>query len=185
METWQCQARQKVLDHSTFLSVENHTVQLPSGEIISDWPIVITPDYVDVLVQDLAGKFIVFHQYKYAVGGQTMAPIGGYLAPGEDPLVGAKRELLEETGYISDQWVKLGEYLVDANRGVGTAHLYLALSARQVQPREADDLEEQRLLVLDRQALEESVENGKFKVLAWTTVVLLGLRYIDQLPRFG
>jgi ADP-ribose pyrophosphatase len=105
MERWQRLSKQTVLEHSSFLSVESHTVQLPNGEIIPDWPIVITPDYVDVLAEDTAGKFLIFRQYKYAVNGQTLAPVGGYLEPGEDQLVGAKRELLEETGYISDQWI--------------------------------------------------------------------------------
>ena len=182
METWQCLTKRKILDHSSFLSVESHAVQLPNGEIISDWPIVITPDYVDVLVQDTVGKFLIFSQYKYAVGGQSLAPVGGYLEPGEDPLVGAKRELLEETGYVSDHWVKLGEYLVDANRGAGTAHLYLARAARQVKPRDADDLEEQQLLMMDRANLEGAITSGGFKVLAWCMAVVLGLRYLDQQP---
>jgi len=182
MERWQRLSKQTVLEHSSFLSVESHTVQLPNGEIIPDWPIVIVPDYVDVLAEDTAGKFLIFRQYKYAVNGQTLAPVGGYLEPGEDQLVGAKRELLEETGYISDQWIKLGKYHVDANRGVGIAHLYLARAARQVQPRDADDLEEQQLLMMGRDDLEDALESGGFKVLAWTTVVVLGLRYLDQGP---
>ena len=182
METWQCLTKKTILDHNSFLSIESHTVQLPKGEIIPDWPIIITPDYVDVLVQDTAGKFLIFSQYKYAVGGQSLAPIGGYLEKDEDPLVGAKRELLEETGYISDQWVKLGEYQVDANRGAGIAHLYLARAAREVQPREADDLEEQQLVRMDRSELDNAIMSGGFKVLAWCMVVVLGLRYLDQEP---
>ena len=182
METWQCLTKRKILDHSSFLSVESHVVQLPNGEIISDWPIVITPDYVDVLVQDTEGKFLIFSQFKYAVGGQSLAPVGGYLEPGESPLLGAKRELLEETGYVSDHWVKLGEYLVDANRGVATAHLYLARAARQIQPRDVDDLEEQQLLMMERANLEGAIMSGGFKVLAWCMVVVLGLRYLDQQP---
>ena len=182
MERWQRLSKRTVLDHSSFLSVESHTVQLPNGEIIPDWPIVIAPDYVDVLAEDTAGKFLIFRQYKYVVNDQTLAPVGGYLEHGEDSLVGAKRELLEETGYISDQWIKLGEYHVDANRGVGIAHLYLARAARQIQARDADDLEEQQLLMMDRDDLEAALESGGFRVLAWTKVVVLGLRYLDQGP---
>ena len=36
-----------------------------------------------------------------------------------EPLAAAKRELLEETGYESDDWVSLGSYRVDPNRGWG------------------------------------------------------------------
>jgi len=182
MEFWQRLSKNTILYHNSFLSVESHAVELPNGEIIPDWPIIITPDYVDVLAEDTEGKFLIFRQYKYAVGGYSLAPIGGYLEPGEDPLIGAKRELLEETGYISDQWVKLGEFHVDANRGAGIAHLYLARAAQQVQPPAADDLEEQQLLMMDREDLGDAIMSGGFKVLAWCMVVVLGLRYLDQQP---
>jgi ADP-ribose pyrophosphatase len=88
-----------------------------------------------------SGEFLCFHQVKYAVEGETLATVGGYLEPGETPLAAAKRELLEETGYEASKWIELGRYRVDANRGAGTAHFFLALQAHHVADRNADDLE--------------------------------------------
>ena len=94
-----------------------------------------------------ARAFLVFRQVKYAVDGTSLAPVGGYLDDGEEPLAAARRELLEETGYEAAG--------VDAARPV----------RRRRQPRrrrrapvprhvarggsrepDADDLEEQELL---------------------------------------
>lgn len=172
-----------VLDRGKFLRVEDHVVQLPDGQVIDNWPWVITPDYINVVAITRNGRFLVFRQTKYSIDGTTLATVGGYLEAGEDPLAAAKRELLEETGYAADEWQPLGSFAVDGNRGAGNAHFFLAAQAYPVAPIDADDLEEQELLLLSREEIEAALDGGEFKLLAWATIVALALRYADgQLP---
>ena len=90
----------KILDEGKFLVVENHEVQTPAGHIIPNWSWVITPDYINVIAVTEDKKFLLFRQTKYAFDGQlSLAPVGGYLEPNEEPLAAAKRELREEMGY--------------------------------------------------------------------------------------
>ena len=105
----------------------------------------------------------------------TLAPVGGYIDEGEQPLAAAKRELLEETGYKSRQWEHLGEFVVDGNRGNGIAHFFLARGAYPVTEPDADDLEEQILLKLSRAEVEAAVARGAFKVLPWQAVMAMTL----------
>jgi ADP-ribose pyrophosphatase len=177
---WKTLSRQIVLDHSKFLTVEDHTVELPDGRVISEWPWVITPDYVNVFVVTEDSEFLCFRQTKYGVEGFTLAAVGGYIEPGEEPLDAARRELLEETGYEAPEWTSLGHYRVDANRGAGTAYLFLARGARRVAEADADDLEEQEPLHLSRSEVEAALAGGEFKALPWTTVVALALLYLDS-----
>ena len=179
MKLWKTLSRETILDHSKYLVVENHVVQLPDGRIIPDWPWVITPDYINVVAVTEAGDFLCFRQIKYAVKGTSLAPVGGYLEPGEEALSAAKRELLEETGYEAADWIDLGTYRVGANRGFSTAYFFLALNARWVAEPDADDLEEQELLLLSRAEMEAALDAGEFQVLAWTAVVALALRTLD------
>ncbi len=176
MDSWKTLSRETVLDRGKFLRVEDHSVQLPDGQVIEQWPWVISPDFINVVAVTEAGEFLLFHQVKYAVEGEVLATIGGYLEPGEEPLAAAKRELLEETGYAASEWIALGQYRVDANRGAGTAHYFLALRARRVAERDADDLEEQHLLHLTRAELETALDTGQFKALPWVAIVALALR---------
>jgi ADP-ribose pyrophosphatase len=179
MRPWKTISRQVVLHHSKFLTVENHAVELPDGRVIPDWPWVITPDYAIALALTEDGEFLCFRQTKYSVDGSTLAPAGGYMEPGEDPLAAAQRELLEETGYEAPDWVSLGRYSVDGNRGAGTAHLFLARRARRAAEACADDLEEQELLRLSRPELEAALAAGEFKVLPWAAVVALALLHLS------
>jgi len=161
------------------LAVEKHTVELPTGQVIDDWAFVQTPDYVNIVAVTSDGRFPLFRQTKYAVAGTTLAPAGGYIEPNEDPLCAAQRELLEETGYVAEKWRALGSFAVDGNRGCGHAHLYLAEKALWQQPINADDLEDQELLLLTRAEMEAALFAGEFKVLGWSAVVAMALLSID------
>ncbi len=179
MEGWKTLSRRKVLEMGRFLTVEAHEVELPDRSVIPDWPWVISPDYVNVLAATPEGRFLCFRQGKYAIEGTALAPVGGYIEPGEDPLEAARRELLEETGYQAETWISLGGYTVCANRGFATGHMFLALDARRVGTPSSDDLEAQELVLLDRAELAAALTRGEFRVLAWTTVVALGLLWLD------
>ena len=178
LRVWETLSKEVVLKHSKFLTVESHTVRLPDGRIIPDWPWLIIPSAVIVLPLTEAGQFLCFRQTKYAIAGTALAPVGGMLEPDEAPLDAAKRELLEEMGIAAPEWVSLGSHILDPNRGIATIHLYLALNARQVAEPDSDDLEDQELLFLTRAELEAALQAGEFKVLAWSAVVAMALNYL-------
>jgi ADP-ribose pyrophosphatase len=176
MSTWHTLARKILLVFPRFLAVESHTVQTPTGQVIEEWSWVATPDYINVAVVTEEGAWLCFRQTKYGYEGLSLAPVGGYVEAGEAPLAAAQREVLEETGYTAPTWLSLGTYRVDANRGAGNAHLFLATGAVKVAEPTADDLEPQELLMLTRDEVETAVNNGDFKVLAWAAVMALGLK---------
>jgi ADP-ribose pyrophosphatase len=180
MQSWKTLARHVILNHSKYLAVESHVIELPDGRVISDWPWVVTPDYVNVVPVTKDHKFVCFRQTKYGVEGMSLATVGGYLERGEDPLAAAQRELMEETGYEAPEWINLGQYSVDGNRGVGVAHFFLACDARPVAEVDADDLEEQQLLLLSRAEIEVALAEGEFKLLPWAAIVALTLFHLDR-----
>jgi 8-oxo-dGTP pyrophosphatase MutT (NUDIX family) len=181
LKAWKTLAKKTILDHGKYLVVESHQVQLHDGKVIEDWPWVITPDFVNVVAETENGEFLCFRQRKYGLKEVSLAPIGGYIELGETALQAAKRELSEETGYDAPEWVPLGEYLVGPNRGFATGYPFLARSAVWRIAPVNDDLEEQELLLLGRDALEDALDRGDFKILAWAHAVGMALRVLARL----
>ena len=173
-------SKETILSHNKFLLVENHVVELPDGRIIPDWVWVKIPDAAIVLAMTEDNHFICFRQTKYAVAGTTLATVGGMVEPDEDPLVAAKRELIEETGYTAEKWISFGKYILDPNRGVADMHLFLALGGKKIVEPIIDDLEDQELILLNRAEIEKALYAGEFKILTWTAVISLSLQYLDS-----
>lgn len=88
---------------------------------------IVHPGAVGIIALDHEGKMLLVEQYRHAQGKVMWEPPAGLLdAPDEDPLECAKRELLEETGYVASKW----EVLIDfANTPGGSSEqirLYFA-----------------------------------------------------------
>jgi ADP-ribose pyrophosphatase len=181
MKSWKTLSRTPVLRRGKFLTVEDHAVELPDGRVIEGWPWLVMPDYVNILAETPGGEFLCFRQTKYAIGdGSSLVPVGGYVEPGEAPGAAARRELLEETGYEAAEWISLGSFVADGNRGGGVAHLFLARGARKTGVPGSDDLEDQELRVMTRVELEGALAGGEFKVLSWGANVAMSLLHIDR-----
>jgi ADP-ribose pyrophosphatase len=178
MQPWKTKDRKIILEQRPWLVVEHHTVELPDGRLIHEWPWIITPDYINVVAVTGDGYFICFRQVKYGLEGVTLGIVGGFVEKGEDPFHAAQRELLEETGYESADWIPLGTFRVDPNRGIAMGHLFLARDARSVKPQTAGDLEEQEMILLTRSQVESALAGGEVKVLAWAASIVLALRHL-------
>lgn len=92
---------------------------------------------------------VMERQYRHAANQFLWELPAGKIEPGEDPLAGAKRELMEETGYQAKKWRPLVKYWASPGF-VGEAMLvYLAegLYAGEAQP-EDDERIELRLVKL-------------------------------------
>ena len=91
----------------TFLSVHVDQVALPNGHT-SFREVVEHVDGVAVLPLDERNNVITVTQYRYVFGKTLLEIPAGKLDPGEEPAVGALRELREETGAVPDVLLPLG-----------------------------------------------------------------------------
>lgn len=93
-------------------------------------------DWVNVVALTADGYLVLVEQWRFAVDRPTLEIPGGMVDPGEGPAAAAERELLEETGFASSEWSKIG--VIDPNPAIqaNRCHTYLAKNAeRHARPR--------------------------------------------------
>ena len=89
----------RTLVESKFARCDVHTVLGEDGStLVNDWIFLEEMNAVNVVVHTLEGRYVVFRQRKYAIPGETLSPVGGFVDAGESPSTAAKREVLEELG---------------------------------------------------------------------------------------
>lgn len=108
-----------------FFSVEVDTIRLPSGRVAKR-EIVRHPGAAAVVpVQD--GRVLLVRQMRHAVGTDLLEiPAGKLDVPGEAPADCARRELVEETGYLPGSLEPLGVFYASPGFTDERFHLFLA-----------------------------------------------------------
>jgi ADP-ribose pyrophosphatase len=101
------------------------------------------PDWVNIIPIDSAGRVILIRQHRYGSRRLELEIPGGAVDHRDrTPLAAAKRELAEETGYVSHKWVKLGKTQPNPAFHRNNCHMFLALHAAKKRRQRLDFAEE-------------------------------------------
>jgi ADP-ribose pyrophosphatase len=175
MRPWRTLARRTLLSRPPWPEVGEERVGLPDGREIDGFPWIRTRDFAAMVAVTERDDVILVRSYKHGPRTVSLAVPAGYIEEGEEPLAAARRELLEETGYSSNEWTSLGRYVVDGNYGVGTEHVFLARGARRVSAPASGDLEEMEIVVAPLAAVSEYLRRGEIVQLASAAALALAL----------
>lgn len=107
------------------LNLRVDTVEMPDKKY-SKREIVEHPGGVAILALTDEGRVPMVKQYRKAIEDYLLELPAGKLEYGEDPLECAKRELKEETGYVTEDIVLLGELY--SSPGFLTEKIYIFLA---------------------------------------------------------
>ena len=154
--------------------------RLPNGEVIGPVYNYSKHSFSIIVATDEDGKFICVRQYRHGIDEITTEfPAGAIeymeksdvpyityeniMANNEDAFEAAKRELIEETGYTSNNWKHLMSLPANATLSNSYAHIYRADDCVRVSKQDLDDSEFLYVKLLTEDELLKRINGGDFK----------------------
>lgn len=173
------------LVQNEWIDFRRSAYRVPNGEVFEPYYSYSRRDYVVIVASDTDGRFICVRQFRQGIKEVTTEfPAGGMErkdgreyrgdkgdADAEDSLAAAKRELLEETGYESDEWDHLLTVPSNATIADNYAHIFTAKNCRKVSGQDLDETEFLNVKKHTASEIEEMIHGGRFQqsvhIMAW------------------
>lgn len=153
------------------------TFQLPRQDLSAEFYEVEAPDWINIIPLTPAGDVVMVRQYRCGIGEFTLEIPGGMCDPGEDPLMAARREMREESGYDSGEIIPIGWVHPNPAFQNNRCHSFLARNACRAGEPAPDSHEEFELEIVPLDSVPGLIGDG---VITHSLVIaafhLFGLR---------
>lgn len=116
----------KTLVDSEWVKHHLDTLELPSGKFIDFHAIEFPMEVVGIVPVGEDGRILLTYQYRYMADAHGWEIPAGNIPAGESREEGARRELLEETGYSARELKALYSFYPQIGRSNHYFHLYSA-----------------------------------------------------------
>lgn len=158
-----------------WIDFRRETYEFPDGGTFGPFYNYSRKSYAVVIAETTEGNYLCVRQYRHGIKEITTEfPAGGIESEEiteEIALHAAKRELQEETGYASEEWIHLMDIPNDATLGDNMAYIFYARNCHQVSQQKLDQTEFVQQIVLSEKEIDDLISEGKFQqaihVMAW------------------
>lgn len=117
------------------------TCKLQNGAVKDDYYVLEYPDWANAIAVSADNKLILVRQYRHAADIISLEVPGGVIEPGEDPEIGVRRELLEETGYSFESCELIATLYPNPATSTNRTFTYLLKGGVKTQEQHLDDHE--------------------------------------------
>lgn len=146
-----------------WLTARRDVVQLPNGEINDEFYVLEYPDWVNVIAITPDDHFVFVRQYRYALDIDSIELCAGVIEPDETPEDGARRELLEETGYGGGEWQEFMTIGQNPSTCNNFTHCFIAKGVTRLQDQHLDRTEDIDVVLLTREQVLEMLNSDTLK----------------------
>ena len=173
----------EIMAKGKMLTVRYDEARLPNG-VISGREYVIHPGAVVVIALTEEGGVVLERQFRYPLKQVFIELPAGKIDPDEPVLTTGQRELLEETGYTAQAWVKLGVQHPCIGYSNEVIHIYLATGLSSGE--HARDIDEAMdVFVWPFEQVMQAIEAGEITDSKTMSAMMLAERYLRKHPMPG
>lgn len=151
----------------------------PHNGQIKRFSVIKSCDWVNVIAMTPEHEMLWVRQYRHGTAEITLELPGGMIDAQESTLAAAQRELREETGYTSTEWVNLGVTKPNPAIQSNQCTTWLALNAQPTHPTEWGTNEVIQTVKLSSTDIEQALQTGEIN----HALVLVALYWYDRYVR--
>jgi 8-oxo-dGTP pyrophosphatase MutT (NUDIX family) len=146
-----------------WLQVRADKCELPDGRIMEPYYVIEVPDWTNMVIITKDERIVLVKQYRHAYGSYTLELPGGILEKDELPMDSAKREMQEETGYVSNEVEFLMKISPNPALNNNTAYFFLARNAEKLTNTNFDPFEDIVIETYSKEELKQMLAEGKLQ----------------------
>jgi ADP-ribose pyrophosphatase len=180
LKKWRTLDSKLVFDTGWF-KVLQETCETHSGRVIDDYFVIQSDDVAIIFALTPDNQVVLVRQYKQGVRDIiTEIPAGGINA-GEDPEVGARRELREETGYSAAEFVLVSTHLRSPTNRATKDYIFFARDVYLAGPPQFDDNENVETQLVSLETLRQMIKTGEISDIGCLSAIYRVLDYLELL----
>lgn len=178
MKKWKTISSELAFNNKWF-KVQKDVVELPNGKIIDDYYLWNRGDVVLIVAITKAQKIVLVRQYKHGGRDIFIEVPAGWIEDGENVKIAAERELIEETGFKSDD-VKLLTILIgEPTKKIGKTYVYLAENVVKIMNQKLDENEDIEVTEYEFDEVINMIYDGKIIVPSTIAAIFLAMKEIN------
>ena len=179
---WQVKSTKYVVKDK-WISLRSDECILPNGNIIEPYYVLDYPDWVNVVAITANNEVVMLKQYRHGINDTVIEiPCGSVETTDGSSLNAAKRELLEETGYTSNNFIQLSKLSPNPSNHSNMTYCYLALDATLKQRQQLDDTEQIEVVKIPLSEVKYLLQNNMICQALHVSALFYALNYLESEP---
>ena len=135
--------------------------ELPNGKLL-DATVLEFRTWANIIAVTKDQEVVLIKQYRHGVQDVLWEFPGGVVDDGESPMDGARRELLEETGYTTSNIIEVGKFYPNPANQTNLMYGFLAYDVQKTDLQELDDAEDIEIHLVPFDELIAMTRRGEF-----------------------
>jgi len=176
---WKTVKKNKVYENKFGYELWDNDVITPAGTP-GKYMVLESHGFVVIVAVTKNNELVMTRQWRYPIEQESLEVSAGTLKKDEDPMEAAKRELAEETGGQSPDWVCLGDFWLANGVLKVKGHIMLALDVEITTDTNRDDTESIEVAVIPMDEVVKMILNNQITDDRTIMGVLWVKEYLDK-----